>query len=412
LETNTEGPLQATQTPGRALGLFWLGQTISSLGDDFTGFALPLLVYTLTGSALNLAISSAVTFVPYLLFGLAIGALSDRADRRRLMIASDIARALLLASIPLLAMAGFFALWYVYAVQFIASTLAIGFNAAQAAALPSLVPRDQLVAANGRMIAGLSAASIAGPLLAGGLAALVSMPALLLVDALSFLVSALALVLIRRSFEGVARPAPARLRQDIAEGLRYVWRNPLLRAITVLLLCLNSVGPTARVQLLLFAKQQLGASDAQVGMLWSAAAAGVLLGSLLAGRLRRWSIGRVVVGALLLQGLLLILFAQMRSYWPALFLWSLFCSIGVLVDINIMALRQAVVPNQLLGRVTTVSRTIGFAAIPLSTLLGGALIDRLGDLVLVYSAIGGLTVVIGLSFMGSQLAHTRDKRMA
>ncbi len=217
--------------------------------------------------------------------------------------------------------------------------------------------------------------------------------------------SALALVLIRRSFEGVARPAPARLRQDIAEGLRYVWRNPLLRAITVLLLCLNSVGPTARVQLLLFAKQQLGASDAQVGTLWSAAAAGVLLGSLLAGRLRHWSIGRVVIGALLLQGLLLILFAQTRGYWPALLLWSVFCGIGVLVDINIMALRQAVVPNQLLGRVTTVSRTIGFAAIPLSTLLGGVLIDRLGDLVLVYSAIGALTVAIGCGFIRSPLAY-------
>jgi MFS family permease len=348
--------------------------------------------------------------MPYLLFGLAIGALADRASRRRLMIACDIARALLLASIPLLAMAGFFALWYCYGVQFIVATLAIGFNAAQVAALPSLVQRDALVAANGRMIAGLSAASIVGPMLAGGLSTLVSMPALLLVDALSFLVSALALVQIRRSFEGAVRPAPARLRQDIADGLRYVWRNPLMRAITLLLLCLNSVGPTARIQLLLFAKLQLGASDAQVGMLWSAAAAGVLLGSLLVARLRRWSVGRVVIGSLLQQGLLLIVFAQMRSYWPALLLWGLFSGVGVLVDINIMALRQAIVPNQLLGRVTTVSRTIGFAAIPLNALLGGALLDQIGDPALVYSAIGALTVVIGLSFVGSPLAHARDER--
>src|SRR5262245_65811803 len=110
---------------------FWLGQAISSLGDSFTGFALPLLIYRLTGSALNLAISSAVTFLPYLLFGLAIGAWVDRVDRRRLMLLTDIARALLIASIPLLAAAGFFALWYVYAVQFAIATLAIGFNSAQ-----------------------------------------------------------------------------------------------------------------------------------------------------------------------------------------------------------------------------------------------------------------------------------------
>src|SRR5258706_2705055 len=255
LADNTAGPIKAAQTSSHALGLFWLGQTISSLGDSFTGFALPLLVYKLTGSALNLAISSAVTFVPYLLFGLTIGALADRANRRRLMIATDIACALLIASIPLLAMAGFFTLWYVYAVEFVVPTPSIGFNAAQAAALPSLVERDALVAANGRMIAGLSVAAIVGPLLAGGLSALVSLPALLLVDALSFLVSALVLGLIRRSFNTAARPVPARLRQDIADGLRYVWRNPLIRTITLLLLCLNVVGPTARIQLLLFAKQ-------------------------------------------------------------------------------------------------------------------------------------------------------------
>src|SRR5262249_3734325 len=163
-----------TQKSSHALGLFWLGQTISSLGDAFTGFALPLLVYKLTGSALNLAISSAVSFIPYLLFGLPIGALADRANRRRLVIVVDIA-------IALLASVGFFALWYIYLVQFVAATLAIGFDAAQAAALPSLVEREALVAANGQMIAGLSAASIAGPLLAGLLSAFVALPTLLLV---------------------------------------------------------------------------------------------------------------------------------------------------------------------------------------------------------------------------------------
>ncbi len=203
--------------------------------------------------------------------------------------------------------------------------LAIGFNAAQVAALPSLVQRDALVAANGRMIAGLSAASISGPVLAGGLVhagldAGIAAGGCALVPGVGAGAGA-----DQAQLRGeLRRPAPTRLRQDIADGLRYVWRNPLVRAITLLLLCLNSIGPTARIQLLLFAKLQLGASDAQVGMLWSAAAVGVLLGSLLVARLRRWSIGRVVIGSLLLQGLLLIVFAQMRGYWPALLLWGLF----------------------------------------------------------------------------------------
>jgi MFS family permease len=406
LADNATGPVKAIQKSGHALGLFWLGQTISSLGDAFNGFALPLLIYKLTGSALDLAISSAVYFIPYLLFGLPIGALADRVDRRWLMIATDIARALLIASIPLLVVAGFFALWYIYVVQFVVATLSIGFNADQAAAPPSLVERDALVAANGRMIAGLSAASIVGPLLAGGLSAFVSLPALLLADALSYLVSALALGLIRRSFNTAAQPAPARLRQEITDGLRLVWHNPLIRTITLLLLCLNVVGPTVHVQLLLFAKRQLDASDSRVGLLWSAASAGVLVGSLAAGRLCcRWPMGTVAIGAVIIKALLLLGFAQLRLYWPALLLWGLLSGVGVLTDINIMALRQASVPNHLLGRITTTSRTIGFAAIPLSTLLGGILIDRFGDVALVYSAVAVLTLLIGLGFIRSPLAH-------
>jgi MFS family permease len=397
---------------------FWIGQVISSLGDSFTGFALPLLVYQITGSAFDLAISSAVAYVPYLLFGLAIGAWVDRADRRRLMIAADIGRALLVASVPLLAGAGFFALWYVYAVQFVVATLGICFSAAQSAALPSLVERDGLVAANGRLIAGWSAAAVVGPLLAGGLAAFVPMPALLLVDALSFVVSALALGLIRRRFSQGTAHARARLREEIAAGLRYVWRNRVIRAITLLLLLLNIVGPTARVQLVLFAKQQLGASDARVGLLSAVASAGVLLGSLGASRLtRRWPSGRVALGSVMVQALLLILFAQQRLYWPALLIWGLLAGVGVLADVNIMALRQAATPDHLLGRVTTATRTIGFAAIPLSTLLGGALIDRLGRAsastgqaaALVYGAIGALTLVIGVSFWFSVLGRSEEE---
>lgn len=395
-----------TASPRADFLKFWLGQTLSALGDQFTGFALPLLVYQLTGSALNLAISSAVAFVPYLLFGLVIGAWVDRVDRRRLMIASDIARALLIASVPLLAAAGFFALWYVYAVQLLVATLAIGFDAAQPAALTSLVERDGLAAANGRMIAGISAAAIVGPLLAGGLAAFVQLPTLLLADAASFLVAALGLGLIQRRFNTGTRPAPAGLRADIAAGLGFVWRSPVLRALTLLLLLLNVVGPTARVQLVFFAKRQLGASDAQVGLLWSAAGAAVLVCSLAAGRLRRrWALGRIAIGAVIVQALLLLLFAQARWYWLALPLWGLLAGVGVLVDISIMSLRQSATPNHMLGRVTTVSRTIGFAAIPLSTLLGGALIDQMGQVALIYSMIGAITLLIGLGFLFSVLAR-------
>src|SRR5438270_4313601 len=152
----------SASTPSQKLGIdfwkFWTGQTISNLGSSFTGFALPLLVFKLTGSALNLAISTAVYFIPYLLFGLVIGAWVDRVDRKRLMIATDVARAAVIASIPVLATLGPLSIWWIYAVGFISSTLSICFDAAEFAAIPSLASSDDLVTANGRIQASYSAA--------------------------------------------------------------------------------------------------------------------------------------------------------------------------------------------------------------------------------------------------------------
>src|SRR5437016_2606234 len=153
---------------------FWVGQTISNLGSSFTAFALPLLVFKLTGSALNLAAATAATFLPYLLFGLLIGAWVDRVDRKRLMIFSDLGRAIVIASIPVLGAANALTVWWIYIVTFLETTLTICFTAAQFAAIPNLVPDNnaqELVTANGRIQASFSAASVAGPLLAGALVA-------------------------------------------------------------------------------------------------------------------------------------------------------------------------------------------------------------------------------------------------
>src|SRR6266545_3109518 len=146
---------------------FWAGQTTSNLGSAFTLFALPLLVFTLTGSPLNLGVTMATSYLPYLLFGLVLGAWVDRVDRKRLMIATDLARALVIALIPLLDDAGLLDVWVLYAVAFATSTLTIAFDAAEFAAIPSLVPsKDDLVSANGRIQASYNAAQVAGPLLA------------------------------------------------------------------------------------------------------------------------------------------------------------------------------------------------------------------------------------------------------
>jgi len=148
---------------------FWIGQTISNLGSSFTQWAVPLLVYQLTHSAVNLGIATAATFLPYLLFGLVIGAWMDRVDRKRAMIALDSLNALVILSIPLVAQFGHLNVWWIYGVTFIQSTIFIAFSSGEFAAIPSLVSTVDLVTANGRIQATYSAAQVAGPLLAGAL---------------------------------------------------------------------------------------------------------------------------------------------------------------------------------------------------------------------------------------------------
>jgi MFS family permease len=395
---------------------FWAGQTISNLGSSITLFALPLLVFKLTGSALDLAIASATSFLPYLLFGLIIGAWVDRLNRKRLMIVVDVARTLAIASIPLVNALGLLSVWWIYAVGFISATLTIAFDAAEFAAIPSLVRRDDssatsgqaLVAANGRIQASYSAAQVAGPLLAGLLVAFVPIAALLLLDAASFLVSALALALIRIGFNagGTQQRPKTSIRRDIEEGLRYVLIHPVLRNISLMMALVNFIGSTTYAQLVLFAKERLGASDSQVGLLFSAGSVGVVALSLVAGALRkRWSFSRVALSALMLSGLLTIALAWTRLFWAAVPLWALISGLGILFNINTGSLRQAIVPNDMLGRVISIAGVLAWSAIPLGTFLGGLLIEWTGDVALIYGAIGVLVTLIPIGFAFTPLGR-------
>jgi len=386
---------------------FWAGQTISNLGSSFTAFALPLLIYKLTGSALNLAFATAATFLPYLLFGLVIGAWVDRLNRKRLMIVVDLINALMIASIPLLATLGLLSVWWIYAVGFIGSTIGIAFQSAEFAAIPSLVNQDNLVAANGRIQASYSAAAVIGPLLAGVLVAFMPLYDILVFDALSFVVSALSLALVRRGFNTeTPSERTTSIRQDVMEGLRYVIGHPVLRNISLMMALVNFVGSTVNTQLVLFAQQRLQASDAQVGYLYSAGSVGIVLLSLAAGLLRkRWSFSTVALGALMASGIVQMIFSLITGYWVALVLWALYSGLGILFNINTGSLRQAIVPNHMLGRVMSIAGVLAWSAIPIGTFLGGLAIDKTGNVALVYLVIGVLVFLIPLCFWFTPLGH-------
>jgi MFS family permease len=391
---------------------FWSGQTISNLGSSFTMFALPLLVFKLTGSALNLAATTAAYFIPYLLFGLLIGAWVDRVDRKRMMIAVDLGRCAVLASIPIFSYAGHLSVWWIYAMAFLQACCTIAFDAGEFAAVPSLVPKAALVSANGRIMASYQAASVGGPLLAGLLVSMVRVEDVLLVDAGSFVVSAISLALVRRSFNAEEAAERKHILRDVSEGLRYVLGHPVLRNISLMMALINFFGSTTWAQLVLFGKVRLHASDARVGFLFAAGSVGVVVLGLSAGRIRKHvKFSDAALGAMVLHGAFIAALAATRQYEAALVLWAAASGFGLFLNINTQSLRQAIVPQHLMGRVASIAGVLAWSAIPAGTLVGGVVIKALGDSRVgwVYGGIGVIVLALALVFKTfTALGHAED----
>jgi MFS family permease len=390
---------------------FWkllTGQTVSSLGSSFTLFALPLLVFKLTNSAIALALMTVAEYLPFLLFGLAIGVWVDRIDRKRMMIFADVAQAVILCSVPVLSVLGLLSVWWIYAMGFISSTLWICFNTAEFASVPSLVRKADLVTANGRLQASYSAATVTGPLLAGLLVALVPVHTLFLFDTFSFLLSALAVSLIGVQLKSVSEKNPRSrgLFAEVAEGLGFIMGHPVLRGTCCLMALVNGVGFTVYAQLVLYAKERLGANDTQVGLLYAAGSIGMVVLALAAGPLRRHlSFSKAVLSAPMLGGILIVLLASTRWYWTALVLWASIWGLVVFFDINTNTLLQTVVPEQLLGRVRSAVSVLSWSAIPLGTLVGGVAIERTQNVAIVYGAIGAIVTVAAFVFTFTSVGH-------
>jgi Transmembrane secretion effector len=398
-------------TLGRDFWFYFGGQLISQVGSSFTLFALPLLVFKLTHSATNLALTTASNILPYPLFGLVLGAMVDRVNRKRMMLLTDVARGCVILALPLLALSGTLRVQAIYGVAFIQSTLGILFDCGEFAAIPSLVGRDDLVAANGRIMATNSAGQVLGPILAGVLVTLMSPADLLFFDAASFLVSASSLAVIRRSFNAAnPRTAPGAgisgLLADVRAGLKYVWSHPVLRSISLMMALINFVSATENSQLVLFAKRVLGATDSEVAVLFGAGAAGVVIVSMAAAPIRRrLTFAVTALGALVVSGLAVTAMALIGSYPAALVLWAMSAGFGLLLNINTGALRQAIVPSHLYGRIISVAGVLAWSAIPLGALAGAAAIQLSGSVADVYAVTGGLTALIALSFAFSSVRH-------
>ncbi len=405
----------------RLPGVFWLyfaGQTASNLGAAFTTVALPLLVFRLTGSPTDLGAATAVTYGPWVLFGLVGGAVMDRVDRKRVMVATDVGRAVVISLLPLLAVFGALDLAWIYAVSFVQSTLQILFSGGEYTAVVALVADDDLVGANSRLSGSYSVATVAGTAAAGLAVQLAPVADALWIDGLSFLVSAASLAAIPTSFNAVApsglgaggwRAIICRLVADTRVGLEYVWRRPVLRVISLLVMVVNLFGSAATSELAFFAVRRLGADNAQVGYLYAASSAGVLVLSLAVAPLaRRVPTGRLAIVALVLYGSGMAALGLSTSYGLGLVLEGCIGAATVLFNVSSMSLRQKIVPNELLGRASNAAIALAWCAIPVGSLAGGAIVAATHRIDLVYAGVGAAVVLVALAATRSALVRSDE----
>nr|WP_308013304.1 MFS transporter [Streptomyces sp. REN17] len=364
----------------------WTGQTASQLGEHTTLVVLPLFaVLTLDAGAGQLGVLRAVGQAPVLLLSLLVGAWVDRWRTRTVMVLTDAGRALALGAAAVAGVLGVLGLPALFVVASVVGALSVFFDVAYQASLVRLVRRDQLVRGNSALEGSRSAAQIGGPALGGALVSLLSAPAAAASGALFFALSFLSVRRIRRTEPPPKSPRrPPRVRRRIHEGLRFVAGEPLLRTVCLASAAFQFSLAAVMTVYLLFLPRELHLSGTAVGLALAATGPGALLGSLLAARLpHRFGHGAVLVSAAVLgDGVFLCVPALHGSSAVTvavlLAVNFVFGAGGQLVNVTVMAVRQAVTPDGMQGRAAATITFVGMGLTPLGSLLGGHLADEWG----------------------------------
>ena len=394
----------------------WSAETISVFGSQIGQLALPLVaILVLDASAFEVALLGTIAFLPFILFTLPAGVWVDRLRRRPILIAGDVGRAVLLATVPAAYVPDALTMGQLYVVAFLVGFCQVFFDVAYQSYLPSLVDREQIIDGNSKLEISRAGAQVGGPGLGGALVQILTAPWAVFLDALSFLGSALFLLGIRKTEEP---PVPATqdgkhpsVWTELTEGLRFVLGNPNLRAQAGCTATGNFFSNVAFSIFLVFAVRELGLSAGVIGVVFSIGALGSLLAAFTAMRISgRFGIGptSIALGALWgPSGLLIVAAPAGDAAIPFLVAAQVVLGFAVVVyNIVQVSYRQAICPPRLQGRMNSVMRFMVWGTIPLGMLLGGALATWLGlrETILV-GAIGG-----GLAFLWIVFSPQRHLR--
>lgn len=379
----------------------WLGGTVSSFGSQITLLALPLTaVLVLDATPLQMGLLAAAGSAPALVFGLGAGVWVDRRRKRPIMIAADYGRAVLLLAVPISVAFDVLRIEYLYVIALAIGMLSLLFGIASRSMLPSLVAREELVEANGKLAVGRSASEVTGPGVAGGLVQLFTAPIALIVDALTFVASAIAIQSIRAPEPEPAPSTDQDFVKEAVQGLALIRRSRVLLPLAAVVGGVAIFNAMFEAVWLLYVSKDLGLEPVTFGIIFSMGGVGFLLGALLANRLIRWTgIGRavflgVVIAALsdlatpLAGGPVIAVAALLTA---ASFLFGLGATVFRVAQVS---LRQASTPISLQGRMNGAMNSLEVGLIPVGALLAGVLGEVIGLRSTLFLAAGGELVAV------------------
>ncbi|HEX6542346.1 MAG TPA: MFS transporter [Ktedonobacterales bacterium] len=380
--------------------LLWSGQLISVIGTQVSQLAYPLLMLALTKSPAQAGFLSAARTVPYLLLGLPAGALVDRWDRKRVMIACDAGRAIALGSIPLAIALGRLTLTQLYVVALLEGTLNVFFNLAETAALIRVVSRAQIPEATTLNEVTLSTGSMLGPAL-GGLIFAVGQGFAFLADAVSYAVSVISVWFIQAEMKAPRATNVGPLLDDIHEGVAWLWRQSLMRFLALV------VGGTVLIEsgymlVVIILAQHMDASSAITGLVLAAGGVGSIVGAMLSGpATQRLTFGQIAIGVHWIWAMLLPLFVVAPN--PLVLAAITMATFGItpIFFVAQYSYRLSRIPDRLQGRVNGVFRMLLFAGQPLGLSLAGLLSQTIGP----HGAILAFTVLLLALAMSITLNH-------
>ncbi|MGD7732682.1 MFS transporter [Propionibacteriaceae bacterium G57] len=390
----------------------WLGDTVSVFGMQFVMFAMPLMaVRLLSANEFQMGVLTALETLAFLLIGLPAGAWVDRWRKKRVIVIGDLGRAALLLTLPAAWLLGVLSLPQLYVVAFLVGCITVFFDVANQSYLPEIVEGSQISEGNSKLQASQQVAQVIGPAAASGLVRLLGSPLTIAVTSVCMAASSLFVSRIRH-VEQAPHPAGRRpLVAEIREGLAFVVRQPLLRRIVAATGIVNLGSSATQALFVIYAIKTLGLDETLLGLVFSVAAVGGILGAVTAGPFAaRVGEGRAIPLSMLAMGLagFATPLASYLSPVPTLVIGWFVTSWGVVVyNVTQVSFRQRLCPKPLLGRMNASIRFLVWGPMPIGAFVGGLVGRHLGVLEALW-IFAGVALASALPVLISPLVRMRD----